>query len=165
MYGNSECKNMKIYTIMATWFGSGFAPKASGTAGSIAALPFVWALREFSGADAVLAFAIATFFIGWLATWKYMQTGTSSDPKEVVIDEVSGIALMLYFMPHTLLGYVAGFLLFRIFDILKPWPISIADRKLKSAFGVMIDDIMAGIYPVLILSALALFLPVWEYLR
>lgn len=152
-------------TLFVTWFGSGLVPKGSGTAGSVAALPFIWLLREFIGADAVLIFSAATFFIGWLATWKYMQGGNSDDPKEIVIDEVSGQALLLYFLPHTILAYAAGFILFRLFDIFKPWPISLADRHIKSAFGVMIDDTLAAIYPVVILSALSLLAPLNEYLR
>ncbi len=141
-------------TLIATWFGAGLVPKAAGTVGSLATLPFAWVIDRYAGMGGLLLFALISFIIGWWATHIYMQHGKVHDPNEVVIDEVAGQALLLAFLPHTLAAYVIGFFLFRLFDIVKPWPVCIADRQMESAFGVMLDDILAALYPVLILYGL-----------
>ncbi|MCW9044778.1 MAG: phosphatidylglycerophosphatase A, partial [Alphaproteobacteria bacterium] len=100
---------------------------------------------------------VAIFFIGWLASNKYMeQASTKHDPGEIVIDEVAGQWLSLfpvsYFLGQAdIIGVIAAFILFRIFDILKPWPIRLLDSKVGGGFGVMVDDIGAGIVAAIIL--------------
>jgi phosphatidylglycerophosphatase A len=133
-------------TLLATWGGSGLFAFAPGTMGSLATLPFVWGIELGFGKIGVLVFAFITFAIGWWATARYTQHSENKDPKEVVIDEVSGQALVLLLVPQTLLGYALGFVLFRLFDILKPWPVSWADRRFKTPFGVMLDDTLAAFY-------------------
>ncbi|MEQ1788916.1 MAG: phosphatidylglycerophosphatase A [Rickettsiales bacterium] len=141
----------KIWWWIATWFGSGLAPKASGTFGTIAALPFAWLTHFYCGGDGLFFAAIIIFFVGWWASNKYMKYYPEKhDPKQIVVDEVAGIWLLLSILPITWQGYAIAFLLFRFFDVLKPWPISIADRKIKGGFGVMFDDILAAIYPIII---------------
>lgn len=139
----------KIWWWVATWFGSGLAPKASGTAGSLAALPFAWVIQQYYGNFGLFIASIIIFFIGWWASNQYMKYYPDKhDPKQIVVDEVAGMWLLLSIHPITWLGYVAAFILFRFFDVLKPWPISVADRKIKGGFGVMFDDILAAIYPM-----------------
>ena len=139
-------------TLLATWGGSGLLKRAPGTWGSLAALPFAWAIETWLGHMALLTGTVIIFFIGWWATAVYMQSGTAGDdPKEVVIDEVAGQWLLLSILPLTVKGYLAGFLLVRFFDIVKPWPVSFADKHIKGAFGVMLDDILAACYPVVLL--------------
>lgn len=148
--------------IAATWFGVGYLPKAPGTWGSLAALPFAWALQVMGGN---LALIIATIFVFVLGLWGssiFMGKTKSHDPGAIVIDEVCGQWIVLLSAlgvngPDPLL-YAFGFFLFRVFDVLKPWPISLADKKITGATGVMVDDVLAGIAGLAVMSmALGLF--------
>lgn len=133
---------------IGTWFGVGLVPKAPGTFGSIAALPFAWAIESYGSHSALLIASIITFFIGWIACHLYLPYTQSQDPKEMVIDEVSAQWLLLSFMPQTAISFAAGLVLFRFFDIIKPWPVSLSDRKIHGGFGVMFDDTLAALYPL-----------------
>jgi phosphatidylglycerophosphatase A len=156
-------KNLIIFLI-ATFFGSGMSPKAPGTMGSLAALPCAALIHFTLGMEALCVATVIVFFGGWWITGLYMvMSGKSVDPQEVVIDEVAGQWLTLCLMPLLYMNppmemipwlYAAAFVSFRLFDIWKPWPISVADRKIKSAFGVMFDDILAAIFAVLLIGAL-----------
>lgn len=133
--------------LLGTWFGSGLSPKMSGTCGSIAALPFAYVIQTIWGNSALLLASIIAFFVGWWASHVYLRYTDASDPKEIVIDEVAGQWLVLSFLYPTFNSYLAGLVVFRLFDIVKPWPISWSDRKIKGGFGVMFDDILAAFYP------------------
>lgn len=133
---------------MALWFGAGLSPKAPGTAGSLAALPFGLAAAYWGGPFVVITLAAIIFLIGVKETGRYISGGGDHDPGEVVIDEVAGQLLPLAVAPIGLLPYLAAFILFRAADILKPWPCNLIDRTSTSAFGVMADDIVAGLYAV-----------------
>ncbi len=139
--------------LIATWFGTGLLPRAPGTWGSLIALPFAWALVWAGGPWLLLAAAAALFALGIWAADRHIAATGQSDPSAVVVDEVVGQWLTLAFAPLDLLAYGLGFLLFRIFDVLKPWPVCLLDRHIKGGLGVMIDDVGAGIY-----AAIALFL-------
>lgn len=142
---------------IATWFGVGLLPKAPGTFGSIAALPFAWLLQEWGGMTALLIATLLLFLAGVWASETYMETHQKQhDPGEIVVDEVMGQWLLLVALPHTLQGYVLGLLLFRLFDIWKPWPIHVLDQQVLGGFGVMLDDFLAAVYPVLLWFAFAL---------
>ncbi|NBX03359.1 MAG: phosphatidylglycerophosphatase A [Alphaproteobacteria bacterium] len=150
---------------IATWFGSGQSPKASGTAGSLAALPFAYVIQHFGGNLALLGAAVGIFFVGWWASNRYLAVmGGAQDPSEIVVDEVAGMWLLLAFMPLTWQSYVVGFFLFRAFDVVKPWPVSLSDEKIKGGLGVMLDDIWAGLYPVGIYYFLQLLNPAISHL-
>ncbi len=137
---------MTLSTLLATWFGTGLLPKAPGTWGSLAALPFAWAIQVWAGQAGLLAASVIVFFVGcWAAQAYTTRTGTK-DPGEIVIDEVAGQWLTLAVVPHCLLGYAIGFLLFRVADITKPWPVSWLDQKVEGGAGVMADDMAAGVY-------------------
>lgn len=135
--------------LLATWFGSGYAPWAPGTAGSVAALPFGWILAFYGGPAGLFLACVAVTAIGVWAAAGYMVSAGEHDPGPVVIDEVAGQWLAL--LPAAALGLLSwqavalAFVLFRAFDILKPWPISWADRQVPGGFGVMLDDVLAGI--------------------
>ncbi|MDE3059555.1 MAG: phosphatidylglycerophosphatase A [Pseudomonadota bacterium] len=138
-------------TCIATWFGSGLSPIVSGTAGSLAALPFAYAIEAYLGHAALLAASISIFLIGWWASNQYLKaTGRDDDPSEIVVDEVAGQWLLLSFLPLTWQAYLVGFVLFRAFDIVKPWPVSLADQNIKGGLGIMLDDILAALYPLVI---------------
>jgi phosphatidylglycerophosphatase A len=145
---------------IALGFGSGLSPLAPGTAGSLAAL-IPWLLVRGLNPIAYAVFLVATFAIGiWACDWAARKTNVA-DPSFVVWDEFVGqwIALLpLVILARSAWWIVAGFILFRIFDIWKPWPVSLADRDVGGGLGVMVDDVIAGAYAAIVLgAALAVF--------
>ena len=142
----------------ATWFGSGLSPKAPGTAGSLATLPFVYALALVGGWQAVLAFALAVSVLGVFAADAYARQLGKEDPGCIVIDETAGQALTLLAAGTDWRLYVVGFALFRLLDITKPGPIGWADRRLHGGLGIMADDIIAGIIGALILWGIKIYI-------
>lgn len=137
--------------LIALWFGAGAMRHAPGTAGSLAALPFAYVIQKAGGNFALLIASLLMFFIGWWASHVYMKHvyggDMQRDPKEIVVDEVVGQWLLLSILLPSAMSYLIGFALFRFFDVLKPWPISTFDRRIKGSFGVMIDDVLAAFYP------------------
>lgn len=134
------------YVLLATWFASGYAPKAPGTWGSLAALPFAWFIAAYAGSIGLIIAAAIVFLVGIVAADRYIALSGESDPAPVVVDEVAGQWLTLSLVPLDPLWFLAGFAAFRLFDIVKPWPIRHLERAFNKGFGVMIDDIAAAIY-------------------
>jgi len=132
--------------LLATWFGAGYLPKAPGTWGSLAALPFAWLIMTYSGPWMLLGATCGVFLVGIWAANGYMKRSGNHDPGPVVIDEVAGQWMTLILVPVDLSYYVLGFVLFRLADIFKPWPASWADKKVDGGIGVMLDDILAAFY-------------------
>lgn len=140
-----------LATAIAT-LGVGKIPWAPGTWGSLVALLVWWAIMpsDFLIRIASIVFA---FFLGWIATKYYERFYDKHDPKEVVVDELVGMWIPLLLLPsaenatgEARLYYAAlGFLLFRLFDIWKPFPIGWIDRKVPGALGTMLDDVVAGL--------------------
>lgn len=158
--GTLEMKN-KLARITASYFGIGFAPKAPGTMGSLATLPLAFVLAYFWGCAGILAGAAVAFFAGVWATNEIISKQDEKDPSFVVIDETAGqltafliVAPQLQTNSDAWAVYLTGFALFRFFDILKAGPVKWADSKLKNAWGVMLDDIFAGMFAAVILAAL-----------
>jgi phosphatidylglycerophosphatase A len=146
-----ERPNLTIPSVLvATWFGAGYLPKAPGTWGSLAALPFSWVIMQQFGMAVLIGAAAVLFFVGiWAANGYMAETGTH-DPGPVVVDEVVGQWLVLSILPLELIWYLLGFAVFRLFDIVKPWPIKWLDRRVEGGFGVMIDDVGAAVYGVIL---------------
>jgi len=140
---------------LATGLGTGLAPIASGTFGSLLGLLLVYLLNRWQlsimlqFSIAVVGFVVAIYVSGWVA-----DAEDDKDPSIVVADEIIGQMVVFLFIPAAKVTFgllIAGFLLFRIFDIWKPWPI----RKLESlpgGFGIVLDDILAGIFANIILQ-------------
>lgn len=154
----------KIALFIATFFGSGLSPKAPGTTGSLATLPLAFIMAYFFGRNGILIAAVIVFFIGVWAIFEATKNQEEKDPGKIVIDETAGqlisfvlAAPALYhnLSPKTVLVYLLGFALFRLFDICKMGPVKWADTKLKNAWGVMLDDVFAGIFAALILMLIA----------
>ena len=144
--------------LLATWFGAGYLPKAPGTWGSLAALPFAWVIAEWSGGVGLAVAVLIVFGVGLWASVGYLRLGGGEDPGPIVIDEVAGQWLTLVpFAPDPLL-YGIGFVFFRIADIIKPWPVSWADGHVKGPMGIMLDDVLAGIYAGAALYAVNVYL-------
>ncbi|MEE9318236.1 MAG: phosphatidylglycerophosphatase A [Rhodospirillales bacterium] len=132
--------------LIGTGFGVGLLPKAPGTWGSLAALPFAWLIVDAGGGAALAVAALAAFAAGMWASEVCLKISGDDDPKPVVIDEICGQWLVLVAVPNDVFHYALGFALFRFFDILKPWPVSWADREIKGGLGVMLDDVLAAVY-------------------
>ena len=139
--------------ILATWFGCGKFPKAPGTAGTLGAIPLVWALSLLGPLPYMLATLVFTIFAIFVAHVYEAESG-EHDASEVVIDEVAGFLVTMTWVPFSWTYVLAGFLLFRFFDILKPFPISYIDRKVGGGVGVVADDLLAGILANVILQFL-----------
>jgi phosphatidylglycerophosphatase A len=141
--------------IIATWFGAGLLPLAPGSWGSLAALPFAWLIAWLFGARALLIAAAVLFLLGWWAADRVTRASGISDAPHIVVDEVVGQWITLAVAPRDGVAYLAGFLLFRFFDIVKPWPARWAESRLAGGLGIMADDVIAAFFA---LAALALFL-------
>jgi phosphatidylglycerophosphatase A len=144
------------YTPIATVFGIGYLPYAPGTAASIVALPLAWGIAVFGGRFLLLFAGILVSAIGAWACEIYSQEKKEKDPSECVIDEVAGqwIACAFVPWPSTLFAYAIAFVLFRVFDITKLWPVSAAER-LPGGFGIMADDLVAGLMAGIVIAILA----------
>ena len=135
--------------VLATWFGAGYSPVAPGTVGSLAAIPVVLLLGFFDAATQAAALVILTL-TAVAAAHKYQADAAVEDPPEVVIDEVAGQMLTLFMIPLQVWTVAAGFLLFRFFDIVKPFPIRRLE-KIPGGWGIVADDLAAGLYAHLVL--------------
>jgi phosphatidylglycerophosphatase A len=144
--------------VIASWFGVGRLPWAPGTWGSLAALPFAWAIAALFGSRALLLAALALFLLGWWAAGRVVRLSAAKDPGSIVVDEVAGQWLTLVVTPPGVVPYVAGFLLFRVFDIVKPWPARWIDQHVGGGLGVMADDIVAGFFAATALLLLLLLM-------
>lgn len=139
---------------IASGFGAGLSPLAPGTVGSaVALLPYPW-LRELP-LWGYLTFVLAVFVLGIWASRVLVARLRIEDPGCIVVDEFVGQWLALAFVPPGWIWILVGFLLFRLFDVAKPWPVSWADRNVGGGFGVMLDDALAGLLAAAALAGLA----------
>ena len=137
---------------LALGFGAGLAPKAPGTCGTLAAIPPYLLLTQLDWPLYLLAVGIA--FGGGVFLCRYTSDALGvPDHGAIVWDEFVGFWLAMTALPSTWPWIVAGFVLFRFFDIVKPWPVSIADKKMHGGFGIMLDDLLAGGYALACLQA------------
>jgi phosphatidylglycerophosphatase A len=140
--------------LLATWFGIGLLPTAPGSWASLAALPVAWGIRSLFGLAGLAAAALVAFFIGWWAAGVVAKASALDDPGAVVIDEVAGQWAVLSASPPEPLVYALAFVLFRVFDTWKPWPVGWADRHVTGGLGIVLDDLLAALYAILVLSGL-----------
>jgi phosphatidylglycerophosphatase A len=138
--------------LIATGFGAGLLPGMPGTWGSLAALPCAWAIRAAGGPLALAGAAAFAFALGCGVAGHVARACGRTDPGFIVIDEVAGQWLALLPAPLDWRAYAAAFLLFRIFDIAKPWPAHAVERHLKGGLGIMLDDVAAALYALLLLA-------------
>lgn len=140
--------------LFAFGFGSGLAPKAPGTFGTLAAIPVFWLIQDLSW-PLYLSWLVVTFILGVYWCDRSAKALGVHDHGGIVWDEMVGYWLTMFFAPVGWLWILGGFVLFRFFDILKPWPINIIDRRVGGGFGIMVDDIVAALYAWLALQVLA----------
>jgi phosphatidylglycerophosphatase A len=138
---------------LAFGFGSGLAPKAPGTCGTLAAVPLYLLLANLP-LPAYLAITLLMFLIGVWLCGRCEQILGIQDHSGIVWDEFVGLFITLAGAPSSPVAVIAGFSLFRLFDILKPWPISWLDRRVHGGLGIMLDDAVAGVCAWLALFAL-----------
>ena len=138
--------------LIAFGFGAGLIPVAPGTFGTLLALPLYWLIRPEVGPMEYLLVIVVLFGLG---IWACDVTGRAigvADHGGMVWDETVAFLLVLFFTPAALHWQAVAFLLFRLFDILKPPPIRYYDRTFKSGFGVMLDDVVAAFYTLIVLA-------------
>lgn len=138
-------------------FGSGLAPKAPGTFGTIAAIP-IYLLMQNLSLMTYLVLTVIAFIVGIWICQKSADWLGKEDPSAVVWDEIVGYLVTMIAAPQGWQWVVLGFALFRFFDILKPWPISLADKELHGGFGIMFDDVIAGIFSAGCIQLLYIYL-------
>jgi len=140
--------------LFAFGFGSGLAKKAPGTFGTFAAIPFFLLLQNLSW-PLYLSWLLVTFALGVLWCDRSSKAMGVHDHGGIVWDEFVGFWITMFMAPAGWVWILVGFVLFRFFDILKPWPINWLDKKVHGGFGIMIDDVLAGIYALLVLQLIA----------
>ena len=139
---------------IAFGFGSGRSPYAPGTVGTIAAIP-LYLLLSYLPLTAYIAFLVVFIaFTSWLSERISKETGTHDHPG-MNIDEFVGFFVTMTAAPAGWQWILLGFALFRFFDIVKPWPISYADKHIHNGFGMILDDVLAGIYSLIIIQICA----------
>ena len=137
---------MKYFiTILASGLGTGFLPWAPGTWGSLGGIPLAYALNIFSKPLALLSLTAFIFFAIWISA-QAEKMWQEKDSRKIVIDEICGMSIALLFVPLTLTTVLLAFLLFRFFDITKLPPINLLERSLPGGWGIVLDDVVAGIY-------------------
>lgn len=133
--------------------GAGLVPKAPGHCGTLTAVPLAYWLMG----QGKLALVLGTLVVTAVGTWaagRYCEWTGKEDNQQIVIDEVAGYLVTLFLVERTPLNLFLAFLLFRLFDIWKPWPVRLIDRRVHGGFGVMADDLAAGVYAALVLWGL-----------
>jgi len=142
--------------ILATFFGVGFFPLAPGTLTSlIVVILYKFFLHSINWPLYLLIF-LGLFFIGVFVSGVYSTELGKTDPRRIVIDEASGQLIVLFLMPTSWFPLLLGFFLFRLFDIIKPYPLRNVE-KLKKGWGIMMDDIAAAVYTILLVRIYLLF--------
>jgi len=142
----------RLVLLLASNGGLGYAPLVPGTFGTLAGLPFFWLLAGLSPAGYLLAWTGITGLAVWVAGRAGRYYGVVDD-RRIVIDELSGYLVTVAFHPWSWTTALLGFVWFRVFDIVKPPPVGWIDRHCKNGFGVVGDDVAAGIYAALALQA------------
>jgi phosphatidylglycerophosphatase A len=151
----------RLIVLLATWWGVGFCPLAPGTVGTLAAIPLFLVLSLLP----LWLYLCCLLGLVLLACWAAGRAEAifgEQDPHAIVIDEVVGFLVVMIALPPTWpfwLSLLAGFILFRAFDVLKPPPIRFLERTVKGGYGVVLDDVVAALYAQIALRILFLFLP------
>jgi phosphatidylglycerophosphatase A len=135
----------KISTFLATGAYIGYMPVMPGTFGTLWGVPAAWAISTLSPTEQALVILAATV-LSIIVSGRACAALKRHDPSSIVIDEICGYLVGIFLLPFTAFNAILVFILFRFFDIVKPWPVSLLDRKVKGGAGVVLDDIAAGIY-------------------
>ena len=145
------------FHFLALGFGSGLSPKAPGTAGTMVAIPLYLLLSYCSPGTYFLLVTLMTVAGIFICDVVAKKVGIEDDPR-IVWDEIVGYFLTMFLAPPGWMWVLLGFILFRCLDIVKPWPISVCDQKIKGGLGIMLDDVLAGLGAFCILQSLKMLL-------
>lgn len=157
----SHSSLFRVVQFIAKGLGTGWFPKAPGTAGSVLGVVIAYyLLTSVPSLLLQIISAIGVSFLAWVSIFYYEKLSGKHDDSQVVIDEIAGILICFLGLPLNLPVLLAGFLLFRFFDIVKPFPISWADESVPGAFGTLLDDLMAGVISCVLLH----FIVYWGWL-
>lgn len=146
----------KVFFLLATVLGAGKSPIMPGTVGTLAGIPLC-ALFMLLSPQVQLPLLIALILFSIMICDRVAEKLGEKDPSCIVLDEVAGYAVTVMLFPLTWKVLLWAFVLFRFFDILKPWPVSFFDRKTGGGAGIVLDDIAAGLYAHLVLAGLSFF--------
>lgn len=138
---------------LAFGFGSGLSPKAPGTAGTLAAIPILYLMSFLTDIQYLIVLSVIIISGIWICGQSSKMLGVHDHPG-IVWDEFAGLFVTMIAVPVTWGTVLAGFVLFRVFDILKPWPISWLDKKVAGGLGIMLDDLVAGCFSLVVLQLL-----------
>jgi phosphatidylglycerophosphatase A len=133
---------------VALGFGSGLSPKAPGTAGTLITIPLVFFLQQ----QTLLVYTLVTLFVLITGPWVCGYAANKlqvHDHSAIVYDEIAGYLITMFMIPANWSLLLAGFVLFRFFDVVKPWPISWFDKNLQGGIGIMFDDVLAGVFSLI----------------
>ena len=156
----------RFILLFATGFGVGYSPFVPGTLGTLIAIPVYYFLAAIH--SPIYEITLVAFF--FLSVWisenaeRYFE---KKDDRRIVIDEIMGFLITMFWVPRTVLTIIMGFFLFRFFDILKPFPIRHMERRFKGGFGIVLDDVMAGVYANIVLEIISSYLTLspWGHKR
>ena len=146
----------RFILLLAAGFGAGYAPIAPGTAGTLVAIPLFLILSLISSPLYELTILAFFFLASWISGEAQRCWGRKDHPR-IVIDEIMGYLVTMLWLPRTLLFIILGFFLFRFFDIVKPPPIRLLE-KVRGGYGVVLDDVLAGLYANIVLQIADLFI-------
>jgi phosphatidylglycerophosphatase A len=146
----------KFIRAVATGFGSGFAPFAPGTAGTVVAIPIYLIFSPLSWPLYLLSLLALTFLAVYVSQ-EAEKIFRKKDASQIVIDEIAGFLWTMFLVTPTVLHILAGFIFFRLFDIVKPFPARLLENRLPGGYGIVLDDVAAGIYANIILLILVKF--------
>lgn len=156
--------NPKLSLLVATLFGTGYFPKAPGTVGSFVSLPVIFLVCFYFGLKGLLFLIIGGYIIALISIHEVLKR-TKHDPGFVVIDEFIGQSVSFLFIANYLKNntdnlwlYIMGFLFFRLFDVKKPFPVGYIDKNILNANGVILDDVVAGLYSAIFVYAIYLIM-------
>ena len=153
----------KIISIFPTLFGIGYSPIAPGTIGSIFSIVFLYFLIKFVSYSFLVIIFLIILFASLKLIEKYSNLLKSHDSSTIVIDEFLGIFLIILFYDYLkftndFIMFLLILILFRFFDILKIFPINWVDKNIKNSFGVVLDDLLAGVYSIIVLYSINVFI-------
>ena len=144
----------KVHVFIATGFYSGYSKFAPGTVGTVAAIPFAIILNIYFPVLLNFLFIFCLSIYGFFICWDVERIFKAKDPKQIVLDEWLGFFIAVFAQPVNFKIYSTAFIIFRIFDILKPFPVNYFDKNVGNGIGVVLDDVVAGLYTYIIIVLL-----------
>ena len=146
----------RISFLFSSSFGIGNSKLFPGTVASLLTLPIVWFIRDFFSFNSFLIILLFYSITSYILIKVCIKNLTDKDPKYIVADEHIGQSISLIFCDQQIFDYIVSFIFFRFFDIVKPFPVNYFDKKHKNFFGIIMDDIMAGLYTMILIYLISL---------